>query len=890
MSSRPRFFLIDGSSYIFRAFYAIGHLSNSKGLPTNATLGFTQMLLRVLKENQPDYLAIAFDSRAPTFRSHLYREYKANRPDMPESLTPQIPHIKRIIEAYGLRTLELEGYEADDIIGTVTKRLASETDIVVVTGDKDLLQLVNDRVIVYDSMKEKKFKVEEVIEKFGVRPDQVIEVMGLAGDAIDNIPGIPGIGEKTATTLIKSFGSIDNLLAHLDQVPQKKLREKLEAQGDLARLSRDLATIRTDVPLSFELRDFVLPPPNAKKLREIFKELEFGKLLKDLSDDTVRQEERDYRLVTEPEAFIALLEDLRRAKRFSIDLETNSLYPMWTDLVGISFSHASHQAFYIPVGHSLKETTSQLPLPWVLEQLKPILQDEKIRKLGQNIKYEWIVLKRYGIELQGIEGDTMVASYLLNPTKHNHNLGELAREYLDRSVTEYKEVIGSGAKAVTFDQIDLHTAKEYGGEDADVTLQVANLPHPRLQEEGFIDLYRQVEMPLVVVLAKMETNGVKIDLDLLRDFSKEVEGQLQQKMERIYALAGEVFNINSSQQLGKILFDKLGLPVIKRTKTGTSTDVDVLTKLSQQHELPLEILGYRNLNKLKSTYIDALPKLVHPKTGRVHTSYNQTVTATGRLSSSDPNLQNIPIRTEEGNRIRQAFVPEKGRWIVSADYSQVELRILAHVSGDDVLVKAFQQDEDVHVRTASQIFGVPVEAVTGSMRREAKVINFGIIYGMSAYGLSQQLNVDPKVAQAYIDAYFERYTGVKAYIDRALEEARQKGYVSTLLQRRRYLPDIQSPTMAIRQAAERMAVNTPLQGTAADIIKVAMIRIQDRIEGRNLGTQMIMQVHDELIFEVPEAELQDVCPLVKNEMEAVMNLSVPLKVSVYTGKTWAEAH
>jgi DNA polymerase-1 len=417
-----------------------------------------------------------------------------------------------------------------------------------------------------------------------------------------------------------------------------------------------------------------------------------------------------------------------------------------------------------------------------------------------------------------------------------------------------------------------------------------NLLHPRLQEEGIIDLYRQVEMPLVVVLAKMEMNGVKIDLDLLRDFSKEVEGQLQQKMERIYALAGETFNINSSQQLGKILFEKLGLPVVKRTKTGHSTDVDVLTKLSLQHELPLEILGYRNLNKLKSTYIDALPKLVHPQTGRVHTSYNQTVTATGRLSSSDPNLQNIPIRTEEGNRIRQAFIPEKGRWIVSADYSQVELRILAHVSGDDVLVRAFQQDEDVHARTASQIFGVPLEQVTASMRREAKVINFGIIYGMSAYGLSQQLGVDPKVAQAYIDAYFERYTGVKSYIDHGLEEARQRGYVSTLLHRRRYLPDIQSPAMGVRQAAERMAINTPLQGTAADIIKIAMIQIQGRIEEGGLGSQMIMQVHDELVFEVPEAELQEICPLIKNEMESVMKLSVPLKVSIYSGKTWAEAH
>jgi DNA polymerase I len=890
MSEHPRLFLIDGSSYIFRAFYAIGHLSNAKGLPTNAAFGFTQMLLRVLKEHQPDYIAIALDSRAPTFRSDLYREYKANRPEMPETLAPQIPHIKRIIEAYGITTLALEGYEADDIIGTVAKRLASEVEVVIITGDKDLLQLVNERVRVYDSMKEKKFGVEDVIEKFGVRPDQVIEVMGLAGDAIDNIPGVPGIGDKTATALIKSFGSIDNLLAHLDRVPQKKLREKLETHGDLAKLSRELATIHIDVPLTFKLQDFASPLPDTKKLRDIFKELGFSKFLKDLSEGTVRPEERDYRLITDPQALMALREDLRRTKRFSIDLETTSPYPMWADLVGISLSHAARQAFYIPVGHRLTEAVDQLPLPWVLEQLKPLLEDEGLRKLGQNIKYEWIVLKRYGVDLRGIEGDTMVASYLLNPTKHNHNLGELAREYLDRTVTEYKEVTGSGAKAVTFDQVDLHRAKEYSGEDADVTLQLAHLLHPRLQEEGFIDLYYQVEMPLVVVLAKMEMNGVKIDLGLLRDLSKEVEGQLQQKMDRIYALAGEVFNINSSQQLGKILFDKLGLPVVKKTKTGTSTDVDVLTKLSLQHDLPLEILGYRNLNKLKSTYIDALPKLVHPKTGRVHTSYNQTVTATGRLSSSDPNLQNIPIRTEEGNRIRQAFIPEEGRRIVSADYSQIELRILAHVSGDEVLVKAFQQDEDVHARTASQIFGVPLEQVTASMRREAKVINFGILYGMSAYGLSQQLGVDAKVAQAYIDAYFERYTGVKSYIDRSLDEARQKGYVSTLLNRRRYLPDIQSAAMAIRQAAERMAINTPLQGTAADIIKVAMIRIQGRIEEQGLGTRMIMQVHDELVFEVPEAELQEVCILIKDEMEAVMNLSVPLKVSVYSGKTWAEAH
>jgi DNA polymerase-1 len=542
------------------------------------------------------------------------------------------------------------------------------------------------------------------------------------------------------------------------------------------------------------------------------------------------------------------------------------------------------------VGHQPREGIQQLPLSWVLEQLKPLLEDEVLKKVGQNIKYDWIVLKRYGIQLQGIEGDTMIASYLLNPTKHNHNLSEIAREYIDRSVIDYKDVAGTGAKALTFDQVDLEKAKDYSCEDADVALQLSQHLFPRLTEGGFKDLFDQVEMPLLVILAKMEMNGVKIDIDLLNEFSKEMEIQLQQRESRIYTLSGEVFNINSSQQLGKILFDKLKLPVVKKTKTGYSTDVDVLTKLSLQHELPLEILTYRNLSKLRSTYIDALPRLVHPKTGRIHTSYNQTVTATGRLSSSDPNLQNIPIRTDEGSRIRQAFIPEKGWRIASADYSQIELRLLAHLSQDDTLLKAFQRDEDIHARTASEIFGVPMEQVTPRMRREAKVINFGIIYGMSAYGLAQQLNIEPKIAQAYIDEYFKKVSGAQAYIKKSLEEARQKGYVTTLLQRRRYLPDIQSPTAAIRQASERMAINAPLQGTAADIIKVAMIRIQGRIEELRLSTKMIMQVHDELVFEVPEEETQKALPMIQKEMEGVMELSVPLRVSIQSGKNWAEVH
>jgi DNA polymerase-1 len=891
MSDRPKLFLIDGSSYIFRAFYAIGHLSNTKGLPTNAVYGFTQMLLKVLKQYQPDYLAITFDSKAPTFRSEVYKEYKANRPTMPEGLVPQIPYIKKITEGYRIAILEREGYEADDLIGTVAKGVGPEVDVIIITGDKDILQLVNDRIQVYDTMKEKKLGVEEVVQRFGVHPEQVVEVMGLAGDAIDNIPGVPGIGEKTAIQLIKTYGSVENLLAHVEEIPQKRLKENLKAHGDLARLSRQLATIHTDVPICYQLEDFSLSPPDLKNLKEIFKELEFNKLLRELLEEKESPSAaRDYGLVIDQNEFLALIENLKKATTFSIDLETTSPYPMWADLVGISLSYTPHQAYYIPLGHRSSKATQQLPLPWVLEQLKPVLEDKEIKKVGQNIKYEWIVLKRYGTLLQGIHGDTMIASYLLNPTKHNHNLSDIAQEYLDRSVMNYKEVVGSGTKVVPFDQIELEKAKNYSCEDADVTLQLSHLLLPKLSEEGFKELFDQVEMPLVMVLAKMEMNGVKIDLDLLQEYSKEIEIQLQQKTDRIYGLAGEVFNINSSQQLGKILFDKLKLPGVKKTKTGYSTDVEVLTKLSLQHDLPLEILGYRNLSKLKSTYIDALPKLVHPKTGRIHTSYNQTVTATGRLSSSNPNLQNIPVRAEEGNRIRQAFVPEKGWSMVSADYSQIELRLLAHLSQDETLIKAFQKGEDIHARTASEIFGVPLEKVTPPMRREAKVINFGIIYGMSPYGLSQQLGTEPKIAQDYIDEYFKKYSAVQTYIENSLEGARQKGYVTTLLQRRRYLPDIHSPTVAIRQATERMAINTPLQGTAADIIKVSMIRIQNRIQDLGLSTKMIMQVHDELVFEVPQEELQKTIPMIQNEMETAMDLSVSLKVSIHSGKNWAEVH
>jgi DNA polymerase-1 len=886
---RPRLFLVDGSSYIYRAFYAIGHLSNSLGFPTNAIYGFTQMLLKVLKDHHPDYLAVLFDAKAPTFRSGVYKEYKANRPAMPEGLIPQIPYIRKIVEGYGIAALEMEGYEADDLIGTLAKRLEAEADIVIITGDKDILQLVNGRIQVYDTMKERRMGVREVIERYGVEPGQVVEVMGLSGDSIDNIPGVPGIGEKTAIELIKAFGTIENLLSHLGEVRQNKLREKLETHRELARLSRELVTIHTDVPIASGLDDFALGATNTRLLRELFKELEFQKLLRELPEERPAGR-RDYRLITDRREFLALLDTLKSAKFFAIDLETTSPHPMWADLVGISLSHRPFEAFYLPVGHHHPEANDQLPLSWVLEGLKPVLEDATVGKIGQNLKYEWIVLKRHGIEIRGIHCDTMIASYLFNPTKHNHNLNEIAQDHLDRTVMDYKDVVGSGSREVSFDRIPPEKARDYSCEDADVTLQLSRVLLPKLESEGLGHLLGRLELPLLPVLAKMEMNGVRVDPDLLLIYSKEIEIQLAQKMERIYALAGETFNINSSRQLGRILFERLGLPVVKKTKTGYSTDMDVLTRLSLQHDLPVEILAYRNLSKLKSTYIDALPRLVHPKTGRVHTSYNQTVTATGRLSSSDPNLQNIPIRAEEGNRIRQAFVPEKGCLIVSADYSQIELRILAHLSQDQTLIQSFERDEDIHTRTASEIFSIPIEQVTASMRREAKVINFGIVYGMSAYGLSQQLGTDPKVAQAYIDEYFRRYPEVRAYLEKSVAEAREKGYVSTLLHRRRYVPEINSPTVAVRQASERMAVNTPLQGTAADIIKMAMIRLQDRIEELNLLTKMIMQVHDELVFEVPEEEATRVLPLVKMEMEEVVELTVPLKVTIHSGKNWAEAH
>ena len=888
MSQRPKLFLIDGSSYIYRAYFALPYLSNSAGMPTNAIYGFTQMLIRVVKEHKPHYLAMVLDAPGPTFRHEVYEPYKANRPSMPEELIPQIPYIKEVTRGFRIPILEKPGYEADDIIGTLVEKLRADADITIVSGDKDMLQLVSDRVTILDTMKDRVYDQAEVKRRFEAQPSQVIDVFGLSGDTSDNVPGVPGIGEKTAVKLIKEFGSIDNIYNNIDKVAGEKLRENLKKYKEQALLSKELVRIRTDVPLPVDLTALRLIPADNERLKEIFKELEFNKFVKELTPQKTIPYD-DYHVINRMEDAEKLMKALRETGEFSLDLETTSLFPMEAELVGLSLSCREHQAFYLPFAH--KDTAMpQLELSHILSLLRPLLEDERMKVYGQNIKYDYIVLQRYGITIKGIAGDTMIASYLLNPTKHNHNLEEIALEYLDHQMITYKDLTGIGKKALSFDRVGIEEAKVYSCEDADVTFLLAKLLLPKLGEEGLSDLFHQVEMPLLEVLAKMEMNGVKIDVNLLQEMSSEFESFLNSSMEKIYALAGEEFNINSPQQLGNILFEKLKLPGARRTKIGYSTDVETLQKLAAHHPLPAEILAFRSLAKLKSTYIDAFPKMINHHTGRLHTSYNQTTTATGRLSSSDPNLQNIPIRSPEGRRIREAFIAEPGWKILSVDYSQIELRILAHLSQDETLMRSFREDEDIHTRTAAEIFGVNPLMVTPQMRREAKVINFGIIYGMSAYGLAKELGIDQKVAKAYITDYFKQYRGVREYIDSVLEKAREKGYVTTLKHRRRYLPEITSPNQAMRQFAERMAINAPIQGTAADLIKIAMIEIQKRIEERGLRMKMIIQIHDELVFEIPEEEAAEAKNLVKKEMEGVIDISVPLKIDINTGKNWSEAH
>ncbi|MFH1228565.1 MAG: DNA polymerase I [Planctomycetota bacterium] len=881
-----KFYLIDGSSYIYRAFYAIRGLSNSKGMPTNAIYGFITMLLKIVRDVQPDYLAIAFDARGPTFREEMYKEYKANRPEMPDELKPQIPYIKKLTEAFNIPMLEKQGYEADDVIGTLVK-FANEHELetIIVTGDKDLMQLVSERVTLWDTMKDKKTTVAEVKERFGIGPAGVPDVFGLMGDSSDNIPGVPGIGEKTAVDLIKEFGSLEEILKNTDKVKKEKLRDSLTRFADQAKLSKELATIKTDVPIKVGIDELKFKPYDLDKLRELFTELEFSKFLKDLTPVKSLSYD-DYHLINNEKEFGKLIERIKKSREFAIDVETTSLDPLQAELVGISISLKEHEAYYIPLRHETKE--KQLPVKDVLAALKPILEDNKHLKIGQNIKYDMLVFRQEGVNIAEPISDTMVASYLLNPNKHNHNLEEIAREHLGHQMITYKDVVGTGQKEIRFDKVEVEKAKVYSAEDADVTFLAHKKLMPLLKDEKLDKLYADMELPLIYILAELEQNGVKIDTVFLKELSDEFEKRLDKIKLKAYELAGEEFNLDSPKQLQVILYEKLGLSKGKKIKTGFSTDSDALAKLANEHDLPEKLLQYRTLAKLKNTYIDALPELVNHKTKRLHTSFNQTVTATGRLSSSEPNIQNIPVRTEEGRKIRQAFIPEKGCVLVSADYSQIELRLLAHFSKDEVLIDAFENNQDIHTRTACEIFNQTEDMVSDDERRLAKTINFGIIYGMSAHGLAMQLGMSHSLAQSYIDHYFQRYPKVKNYFETALVKARKDGYVTTLMGRKRPLPEINSANATVRGFAERAAINAPLQGTAADIMKLAMIKVYNRLQADKFQAKMTLQVHDELVFEAPLDELKELVKIVRQEMEGVTELDVPLKVDISKGLNWAD--
>ena len=884
-------YLIDGSAYIYRAYHAIRGLSNSKGLPTNAVLGFTKMLLKLIEDRNPEYVGMFFDVKGPTFRHEMFDAYKANRPPMPEDLSIQIPYIKDITKGFNIPVVEMSGYEADDLIGTLARKAEDAGfSVIMVTGDKDFMQLVTDKSIIWDPMKEKTIDSDFIKDTYGLEPRQMVDVMGLSGDSADNIPGVPGMGPKTSLALIKTFGSMERLYEQVDTIKKKKQHENLVRHKEQALLSRELVKINDSVPLSFTPEDFKYKAPDSAVLSGLFKKLEFRQLQQSVIKRADLSKKK-YKAVLSIDELSDLISILETSGLFALDTETTSKDPMAAELVGLSFSVKADEAFYIPCAHEYKDAPKQLKRDEVLKMLKPVLENHKLKKIGQNIKYDWIVLKRHGINLSGVIFDTMLASYLINPSKRAHNLDQIALDFLDHKTISYQEVAGKGKKASCFSKVSLEKAVPYACEDADITLMAYNVLMPMLKDMGLEELFEKVEMPLVPVLMKMEMTGINVDREKLMVLSKSFEHQLDQLESSIYSIAGEEFNIRSSQQLGKILFEKLKLPVQKKTKkkTGYSTDVDVLEVLAEQHELPALILRHRTLAKLKSTYADALIDLTNPETGRIHTSYNQTVTATGRLSSSEPNLQNIPVRTDEGKEIRKAFIPKKGWYLLAADYSQIELRILAHYSDDKILIKAFKEDEDIHTRTATEVFQVFPSLINSELRQQAKVINFGIIYGMSPYGLSKELGISRKMAKTYIHNYFTRYKGVKQFIDETIEQAGISKKTSTLLGRIRLLPDINSSNKNLREFAERTAINTPIQGTAADLIKIAMITVDSAFTEKGLKSAMLLSVHDEIVFEVPPDELDTVRTLVKDIMEGVWNLKVPLKVNMAVGENWAEA-
>jgi len=894
---RKKLVLVDGSSYLFRAFHGLPPLI-SNGHPTGAIYGVLNMLRKLLLDENPDLIGVIFDAKGKTFRNDIYPEYKANRPPMPDDLRMQIEPLHEIIRAQGLPLVMVDNVEADDVIGTLAKQADEHGyQVLISTGDKDMAQLVNEHVRLINTMNNVVMDEDMVVEKFQVRPDQIIDYLALMGDTSDNIPGVPKVGPKTASKWLNEYGSLDNVLQSAEKF-KGKIGENLRASIDFLPMSYELATIKLDVKLDFKLQDLKQKEIDVTALSNFYQRFEFKRWLDELEsegfeiDPVEETPEVDYEMVLDQSTFDAWLDSISSVEMFAIDTETTSINYMDAEIVGLSLCIEENQACYIPLSHHYSGAPQQLNRNQVLEALKPILEDPDIGKIGQNIKYEHHIFKKYDIELAGIRHDTMLQSYVLNSTATRHNMNDLAKFYLNRSTIHFEDVAGKGAKQISFDQVDLELAAPYASEDADVTLQLHQTLFDQLQKDtSLLRVYQDIEMPLVTVLARIEQNGVCIDQGLLQKQAQQVDEQLAMIQKTIFEQAEENFNLSSPKQIQQILFEKLQLPVIRKTPKGQpSTAEDVLEELARDHEIPRLLLEHRSLNKLKTTYIDKLPLQVNMHTGRIHTSYHQAVASTGRLSSSTPNLQNIPIRTEQGRRIRDAFIAPDGYKIMALDYSQIELRIMAHLSGDESLLKAFAEGQDVHRATAAEVFAVATEQVSSDQRRAAKAINFGLIYGMSAFGLGKQLNIGRNEAQKYVELYFERYPGVKNYMDETREKAHEMGYVETVYGRRLYLPELKSRNAQRRQYAERTAINAPMQGTAADIIKLAMIKVDDWLSDKSTEVKMIMQVHDELVFEIQ----QDKVDYYKKELSLLMTsaakLSVKLEVDAGVGNSWNEAH
>lgn len=899
---KKKLFIIDGHALCYRAYFAFirNPLVNSSGQNTSAIFGFSRMILTLIRDQNPDYFAIAFDPPVKSFRFNLYEEYKANRQKMPPDLKTQIEEIKNLVREIGIPVIESSDFEADDVLGTVAEKYSSpEVDVYLVTGDKDAYQLINDNVKIYANKKGiSDFEIytsDNIAEKTGLHPELIIDYMALMGDSSDNIPGVKGVGEKTALKLITEYSSLENIYENIESI-KGKTKTLLEDGKDMAFLSRDLVTIRKNVPIDLTIDELRFNGLNTEKAVEYYNSLEMNSIVRDYFPETAQlessteHEKKDYRTIRTHEELSIMIKELKQAGLFAFDTETDSIKAVEAKLVGMSFSIKEKSGWFLPL-QSKGLFSEEFPEPSMsISMIKPLLENPDLKKIGQNIKYDFIVLKNEDINLKGIFFDTMIASYLINPSELRHNMDDLAQKYLNYKTITFKELVGTGKNAIALADLPMDRLAEYAIEDTDITMRLYNIFAPMLKENGLEKLFNEIELPLINVLAEMEITGVKIDTLHFDEMKKNTLAMLNDIEKNIYREADQKFNINSTKELSAILFEKLGLRTVKKTKTGFSTDIKVLETLQGTHPVIDYLISYRTLNKLQNTYIESLPKLISKKTGRIHTSFNQTVAATGRLSSSDPNLQNIPARDDYGKKIRTGFVPEKGSIIMSADYSQIELRLAAHFSNDENMLLAFSKGIDIHNMTASSVFGVPIDEIKSDMRRKAKIINFATIYGVSPYGLSQQAEISIKDAAVFIEKYFQTYPGFKNYIDKTVSFAKKHGYVETLCGRRRPVPEINSTTSFMREGAERAAINMPIQGTSADMIKIAMINIQNDLADKKMKSKMIIQVHDELVFEAKKDELESLKSIVTGRMEKAIKLNVPVVVDIALGENWGEAH